>query len=115
MKSRSTRLRWVGLHFESAAADHGPALTYDIDTHLYDLAHPRFEALSRTVEENIVAFLDALLAGRVRVGTVGRKAALLVPVGTRLHVVTRGRFVRSIQVRRATPSVEAKGSFVTIS
>ena len=106
--------RWVGLHLGLGPADHKPTLTYDIDTDLYDLAHPRFQKLALAVEEDVVAFLQSLADGRVRVGKIGRQPALLIPVGKRTVVVTRGRFARSTRVRRAAASVESKGAFVAL-
>ena len=107
--------RWIGLHFGLGQPGEKSPVTYDIDAYLYDLASPRFDAFAQAIEGDIVAFLNSLAAGRIRVGKVGRKPALLVPVGKRTFVVTRGRFVRSVRIRRAGASLEAKGAFTPVS
>lgn len=106
--------RWVGMHLGLGPDIKHPTLTYDIDTDLYDVGSPRFETFARSVEDDIVAFLESLVGGRVQVGKVGRKPALLVPIGKRVCVVTAGRFAGSPKVRRAG-SLETKGGFVALS
>lgn len=107
--------RWVGLHLGLGTDPKHPTLTYDIDTDLYDLASPRFETFARSVEDEIVAFLQSLIGGRVRIGKVGRKTALLIPMGKRVGILTQGRFAQSTRVRRVAASTEAKGGFVALT
>jgi hypothetical protein len=107
--------RWVGLHLGLGTDLKRPTLVYDIDTDLYDLANPRFETFARSVEDEIVAFLESLVGGRVRIGKIGRKTALLIPMGTRVGIITQGRFAQSSRVRRVAASAEAKDGFVALT
>ncbi|MEU1602101.1 hypothetical protein [Micromonospora matsumotoense] len=88
-------LRWMGLNFELLDAVGARCLNYEIDTDLYDISEPGQREFALGIEDDIVAFLDALVAGSVRVGQVKGKTVMVVPGATGFYRIERGRFLTS--------------------
>lgn len=90
--------RWIG--FDFAAYDQDPLRTVDltIDTDLYDISQEHEQAFARSIEAEIVDFLNHLKVGRVVMGWIKKRLSIIYPRGDIYVVLTSTRFSTTTRI-----------------
>lgn len=88
-----------------------PILAYSVDTDLYDISREKYKPFARDVEQEIVNLITALADGRIMVGVLKGKCALVVPSGSGVLLATRGRFSTTFRSRQSLGDAVKGGQF----
>ncbi len=104
----------MGLEFEVTHDPDGKPITYSIDTDLYPIARPEYAEFAVGIEDDIVAFVESLAGGRIKLGTIRGRTALIVPTDTGCALVVRRRLVTIRTSYRDIRKAEARGTFVVL-
>jgi len=103
--------RWLGMKFVLLDENGRPSLSYDIDTDLYDLKQPGNRDFALDIEDEIVEFLQTLRAGKIRVGELDGRPAMIVPKGTEFCLIKKGRVLTGTSFHKDVGSLVSKGRF----
>lgn len=87
--------KWLGLEFYLLDKNGKTLLTYDIDTDLYDISLPKYHSFADKIELDIVEFLNSLSQGKIKIGKIKGKPAMIMPMGNRFLLVKKGWFFTS--------------------
>jgi hypothetical protein len=85
--------KWLGLQFDLLDAKGSTTCWYCTDSDLYNISDPKNAEFSRTISEEIIEILSALLSNRVQVGWSGSKTIMAIPLkGEYLLIKSRWKF-----------------------
>lgn len=103
--------RWIGISFMLLDEVGDSCLTYEVDTDLYDILRPEQYEFAFEIEDEIVAFVEALVGGEIRVGELKGRPAMIVPNGDGVRRIWRGRFLWTSQHFSDLIQAQAGGKF----
>jgi hypothetical protein len=96
------RGKWLSLDFSMP----GTKIAYPINTDLYDLTSPDNQSFARAIEDDIVAFLLALVNGEIRVLRKGEKIKVIIPLSSETVILKSGRFFSSAKRVKSSKDID---------
>jgi|WetSurMetagenome_2_1015567.scaffolds.fasta_scaffold664016_1 hypothetical protein len=99
-------IKWIGMEFELIGDNNKTILTYDIDTDLYPISTSKYYSFAYAIEEDIVHFLQALTEGKIKVGKINGKPAMLIPKESKYILIKKGWLFTSSKIINNLKDIE---------
>lgn len=106
--------KWLGFKLNVQDQNKNLILTYDLDTDLYDISNPKYEELAKGIEKQISEILTFLVTGRIKVGEIEGRPAMIIPNNQGGLLIKKGRFFLSSEQLNDIRDIEIKGGFEKI-
>jgi DNA-dependent RNA polymerase auxiliary subunit epsilon len=90
-----TPKKWLGLEFEIHPIDDRKHIAYELDTDLYKFSVGKNREIAKSIEDDMLAFLEALMSKKILIGTNKGKEAVIMPLKDEYVLVTKGKFFTS--------------------